>query len=116
YVLDIDDQEVLLHLNDTKQDEEFTEEDEINVFLYNDKNEQIIATTLIPTITRDTFGWAEVINVIPKLGVFVEIGTINEILVSVDDLPIYIDVWLDVYDFLYDSLGDVYSGLILAFI
>src|SRR5690625_5702939 len=60
YVLDIDDQEVLLHLNDTKQDEEFTEEDEINVFLYNDKNEQIIATTLIPTITRDTFGWAEV--------------------------------------------------------
>src|SRR5699024_6758418 len=93
YVLDIDDQEVLLHLNDTKQDEEFTEEDEINVFLYNDKNEQIIATTLIPIITRDTFGWAEVINVIPKLGVFVEIGTIKEILVSVDDLPIYTEVW-----------------------
>lgn len=114
YVLDIDDQEVLLHLNDTKQDEEFTEEDEINVFLYNDKNEQIIATTLIPTITRDTFGWAEVINVIPKLGVFVEIGTIKEILVSVDDLPIYTEVWPEVNDFLYVSLGEDKRGRLLA--
>jgi len=114
YVLDIDDQEVLLHLNDTKQAEEFTEEDEINVFLYNDKNEQIVATTLIPTITKDTFGWAEVINVIPKLGVFVEIGTIKEVLVSVDDLPIYTEVWPEVNDFLYVSLGEDKRGRLLA--
>src|SRR5699024_5843800 len=101
HVLDIDDLEVLLHLSGTKQAEEFTEEDEINGFLYNDNNEQIVATTLIPTITKDAFGWAEVINVIPKLGVFVEIGTIKEVLVSVDDLPIYTEVWPEVNDFLY---------------
>src|SRR5699024_11676421 len=98
----------------TKQYVKYTEEYEINVILYNDKNEQIIATALIPTITRDTFGWAEVINVIPKLCVFVEIGTIKEILVSVDDLPIYTEVWPEVNDFLYVSLGEDKRGRLLA--
>lgn len=114
YVLDIDDSDVLLHYNDMNEDEKFTEEDEIEVFLYNDKNEQIVATTILPTIDRERFGWAEVISVIPKLGVFVDIGTTKEILVSVDDLPIYTEVWPKENDFLYVSLGEDRRGRLLA--
>lgn len=114
YVLDVDDYEVLLHYNDMNEDEIFSEEDETDVFLYNDKNEQVVATTIIPHLDRDTFGWAEVINVIPKLGAFVDIGTTKEVLVSVDDLPIYTEVWPEENDFLYVSLGEDRRGRLLA--
>lgn len=114
YVLDIDDFEVLLHYNDMKENEAYSEEDELEVFLYNDKNEQVVATTIIPHVDRDTFGWAKVINVIPKLGAFVDIGTTKEILVSVDDLPIYTEVWPQENDFLYVSLGEDRRGRLLA--
>lgn len=114
YVLDIDDNDILLHYNDMNENEKYETEDDIEVFLYNDKNEQIVATTIIPTIDRVNFGWAEVINVIPKLGVFVDIGTTKEILVSVDDLPIYTEVWPIENDFLYVSLSEDRRGRLLA--
>lgn len=114
YVLDVDDHEVLLHYNDMNEDEAFSEEDEIEVFLYNDKNDQVVATTLIPRIDRETFGWAEVINVVPKLGAFVDVGTTKEVLVSVDDLPIYTEAWPKEQDFLYVSLGEDRRERLLA--
>lgn len=114
YVLDIDDYEILLHYNDMNEDETFSEEDKIKIFLYNDKTEQVVATTIIPDIDRNTFGWAEVINVIPKLGTFVDIGTTKEILVSVDNLPIYTEVWPKENDYLYVSLGEDRRGRLLA--
>ncbi len=69
---------------------------------------------MIPTIDRETFGWAEVINVIPKLGAFVDIGTTKEVLVSIDDLPIYTEVWPIEQDFLYVSLGEDRRERLLA--
>src|SRR5699024_1364512 len=114
YVLDVDDHEVLLHYNDMNEEEKLSEEEDINVFLYNDKNDQIVATTITPRIDRETFGWAEVINVIPKLGAFVDIGTTKEILVSVDDLPLYPEVWPIEHDFLYVTLGEDRRGRLLA--
>lgn len=114
YVLDVDDHEVLLHYNDMNEEEKLSEEEDINVFLYNDKNDQIVATTMIPRIDRETFGWAEVINVIPKLGAFVDIGTTKEILVSVDDLPLYTEAWPVEQDFLYVTLGEDRRGRLLA--
>lgn len=114
YVLDIEDHDVLLHFNDMNEDEELLDETEIEVFLYHDKNEQVVATTMIPRIDRETFGWAEVINVVPQLGVFVDIGTTKEILVSVDDLPIYTEVWPMENDFLYVALGEDRRGRLLA--
>lgn len=114
YVLDIDDHDVLIHFNDLNEDETFLDEAQVDVFLYHDKNEQIVATTMIPRIDRETFGWAEVISVVPKLGVFVDIGTTKEILVSVDDLPIYTEVWPIESDFLYVALSEDRRGRILA--
>lgn len=112
YVLIKDMSEVLLHHNETI--DELEENQEVDVFLYMDKKEQITATTKLPTVERDVFGWAEVVEVVKDLGVFVNIGTTKEILVSTDDLPLYEDVWPTVGDKLYVTLGTDRKGRLLA--
>lgn len=112
YVLEKDMSEVLLHHNETEI--ELEENQEVDVFLYTDKKGQIIATTKLPTIRRDVYGFAEVVEVLQNLGVFVDIGTTKEILVSMDDLPVYEDVWPAVGDKLYVTLGTDRKGRLLA--
>src|SRR5699024_4548178 len=79
-----------------------------------DRNNQIVATTKSPTVVMDTYDWVEVVEVIPKLGVFVHIGINKDILVSVDDLPIYTAVWPQVGDKLYVTLGTDQEDRLLA--
>ncbi|WP_404454599.1 hypothetical protein LG329_05935 [Virgibacillus necropolis] len=112
YVLIKDMKEVLLHHNETT--DELEENQEVDVFLYTDKKGQVIATTKLPTVERDTFGWVEVVEVVKNLGVFVNIGTTKEMLVSTDDLPIYENVWPAVEDKLYVTLGTDRKGRLLA--
>ncbi|UOQ87542.1 S1-like domain-containing RNA-binding protein [Gracilibacillus salinarum] len=109
YVLEGD---ILLHHNET--DKELEAEQSVEVFVYQDKKGQTVATTQLPAIQIDTYGWAEVVEVLPHLGVFVNIGTTKEILVSKDDLPLFIDVWPIVGDELYVSLGKDRKGRLLA--
>ncbi|WP_163970671.1 CvfB family protein [Oceanobacillus halotolerans] len=109
YVLEHD---VLLHHNET--DKELEPDQEVTVFLYQDKKGQTIATTQLPAIQMDTYGWAEVTEVIPNLGVFVNIGTTKEILVSKDDLPLFENVWPQKEDKLYATLGKDQKGRLLA--
>ena len=103
YVLQKETDEVLLHHNET--DGELEVDENVEVFLYNDKNNQIVATMILPTITRDSYDWAEVVEVIPRLGAFVNIGIAKDILVSIDDLPLFEDVWPQTGDQLYVTLG-----------
>lgn len=103
YVLQKETDEVLLHHNETIHPLEADEE--VEIFLYQDKNNQIIATTKLPTIVMDTYGWAKVVESIPNLGVFVHIGIDKDILVSIDDLPLFEDVWPTPGDMLYVTLG-----------
>ncbi|QHS22450.1 hypothetical protein GWK91_05560 [Virgibacillus sp. MSP4-1] len=77
---------------------------QLDVFLYQDKKGEVAATFAIPTVRRDQYDWAEVVDVIPNLGVFVDIGIDKEILVSKDDLPLYESVWPKAGDFLYVCL------------
>lgn len=112
YVLDKDGVEVLLHTNEAT--ETLTDQAEINVFLYHDKQMNIIATMILPSITIDQYNWAEVMEVIPDLGVFVNIGTTKEILVSIDDLPVVTEVWPKQGDQLYVTLGKDRQGRLLA--
>ncbi|MFD1039780.1 S1 RNA-binding domain-containing protein [Virgibacillus byunsanensis] len=109
YVLEND---VLLHHNET--DTELESGQSVDVFLYQDKKGQLVATTQLPTIQMDTYGWAEVVEVIPGLGAFVNIGIIKEILVSTDELPLFEDVWPEVGDKLYVTLGKDQKGRLLA--
>lgn len=103
YVLQKETDEVLLHHNETINSLEVDEE--VEIFLYQDKNNQIVATTKLPTIVMGTYGWAEVVESIPNLGVFVHIGIDKDILVSVDDLPLFDNVWPKPGDMLYVTLG-----------
>ncbi|SFL45081.1 hypothetical protein SAMN04487943_101616 [Gracilibacillus orientalis] len=109
YVLEDD---ILLHHNET--DSELEAEQFVDVFLYQDKKGQTVATTQLPTIPIDAYGWSEVVEVLPHLGVFVNIGTSKEILVSKDDLPLFEDVWPAIGDELYVTLGKDQKGRLLA--
>ncbi len=112
YVLQKDTSEALLHHNETE--DELQTDQEIDVFLYQDKKGQTIATTKLPHVQMDVYGWAEVVEVIPGLGAFVDIGTGKDMLVSSDDLPLFEDVWPEKEDMLYVTLGRDQKGRLLA--
>lgn len=112
YVLENSEGEALLHHNETNK--ELAENEEVKVFLYNDKKENIVATTIIPSVTISTYDWAEVIEVVPKLGAFVNIGIAKEILVSTDDLPKFRSIWPVPGDKLYVKLGLDYRNRLIA--
>lgn len=113
YVLKFNDQDILLHHNETAGD--LLEVDQaIDAFLYIDKKGNVTASMKLPDIVIDTYGWAKVVEVIPKLGAFVNIGTTKEILVSSDDLPLFEEVWPIVGDELYVTLGKDQKDRLLA--
>lgn len=112
YVLQKEMDEALLHHNETETALE--ENQSVDVFLYNDKKGNITATTTLPTVKMDAYDWAEVVEVVPKLGAFAHIGIAKEMLVSVDDLPLFEDVWPKAGDKLLVTLGKDQDGRLLA--
>ncbi|MGE1165379.1 S1-like domain-containing RNA-binding protein [Peribacillus simplex] len=97
-------EDVLLHHSEMDEGTELELGDEVTVFIYHDKQARLTATMKIPEIQIDQYGWAEVVNVKRKLGVFVNIGLSKDILVSLDDLPNIDRLWPEVGDRLYVSL------------
>ena len=56
--------------------------------IYEDKDGTNIMQVELPDIRPGIFGWGKVIQAIPSLGIFVDVGLINkDIVVSLDDLP-----------------------------
>ena len=105
-------EEVLLHKNETERP--LVTDEEVTVFLYHDHQGRLCATTKTPKITNDTYDWVEVAGVLPKLGVFVNIGISKDVLVSVDDLPPLLSLWPKRGDQLYCSLKTDKRGRLLA--
>lgn len=112
YVLAKDGDEALLHHNETEY--QLNPGQKTDVFLYYDKKGQIIATTTLPSVQMDTYNWVDVVEVIPDLGAFVNIGIAKEILVSKDDLPLLEEVWPEPGDKLYITLGKDRKERLLA--
>ncbi|MGY0692085.1 CvfB family protein [Virgibacillus sp. FSP13] len=112
YVLKKNTEEALLHHNETET--ELEPDQEIDVFLYQDKKGQTVATTQLPSVQMDTYDWVEVVEVIPNLGAFVTVGIAKEILISKDDLPLFESAWPVVGDMLYVTLGKDRKGRLLA--
>lgn len=112
YVLQKELEEALLHQNETETELEVDQE--VDVFLYQDKKGNTIATTKLPHIQMDQYGWAEVAEVLANLGAFVNIGTTKEILVSKDDLPLFESVWPEKGDKLFVTLGKDQKDRLLA--
>ncbi len=113
YVLHLNEQDILLHHNEI-EGEALEVDQAVDVFLYLDKKGNVTATMKLPEIVIHTYGWAKVVEVIPKLGAFVDIGTSKEILVSSDDLPLFEEVWPIVGDELYVTLGKDQKDRLLA--
>ncbi|MEI3613860.1 CvfB family protein [Pseudogracilibacillus sp. SO30301A] len=86
----------------------------IDVFLYNDRQGKMVATMQLPKMVIGSYELAEVKDVIPNLGVFVDIGMTEEVLVSMDELPLYPKVWPVPGDKLYVTLNTDKKGRLLA--
>lgn len=103
---------VLLH--ESEMDSKVAVGDQVDVFLYHDKDYRLCATMKTPKVTTKTYDWVEVVDVVPKLGVFVNIGLSKDILLSADDLPALASLWPDKGDELYCSLKVDKQGRLLA--
>ena len=88
--------------------------DEVEVFLYHDHDGRMRATMKRPLITTTSYGWIDVVDVVPNLGVFVHIGIEKDILLSLDDLPALPTLWPEKGDQLYCSLQVDKRGRLLA--
>lgn len=104
YFLSDGQEDVLLHKNDIQTDMMIEEEQELDVFLYTDSMGRTAATTTIPEITTESYGWATVSDVKQGLGVFVNIGINKDMLLGKEDLPVHQSVWPKEGDMLYITL------------
>ncbi len=102
YMLSDGNEEVLLHFSQSEKEHNIN--DKVNVFIYADKKERPTATEIKPTATINDAGFARVCDVIPNVGVFVNINTPKDVLVSKDNLPYDQELWPQVDDLLFIRL------------
>ncbi|MFD2130278.1 S1 RNA-binding domain-containing protein [Pseudogracilibacillus auburnensis] len=86
----------------------------IDVFLYTDKKKQLLATTTLPKVVVGLYDWAEVVDVIPHLGAFIDIGIGEDILIFSEDLPLFKSVWPKQGDKIYVTLKADSNNRLLA--
>jgi predicted RNA-binding protein (virulence factor B family) len=96
-------EEVMLHKSEAEKT--LAIDDEVTVFLYHGHDGRLCATMKMPKITNNRYDWVEVVDVVPKLGVFVDIGISKDMLVSIDDLPPLCSLWPKRGDQLYCSMN-----------
>ncbi len=114
YFLSNGEEDVLLHTNEIVGEIEIGQQ--IEVFLFNDKDGRLTASMNLPSIMEGEYGWAPVVDVHPSHGVFLDIGLQKDLLISSDDLPRIKRIWPEVGDQLYvtlmvDSRGRMFGRL-----
>ena len=102
YILTND--ELDIPLNASEVTEPLKVNDKIEVFLYADRRGNLSATTAIPHIRKDEYGWARVLHVKDREGAYVDIGTSREVLVPAEDLPKLKPLWPEPGQHLYITL------------
>lgn len=111
YMLTDGSTEILMHFKQATQ--ELENGNEVSVFVYSDKEKRFTATMQKPKATLDMPGFVEVVEVLPKIGVFVHINTPKDVLISKDYLPYSEEEWPVVGDVLFIRLklkGNVLVG------
>lgn len=78
-------EEVLLHFKQSLKEHEISEN--VRVFIYSDKSFRKTATEIEPLIGLDKPGFVKVVDKISGVGVFVNINTPKDVLISKDYLP-----------------------------
>lgn len=100
YVLNTKEEEVFLHKKQTFR-AKIEKDDMVNVFLYFDNQKRITATLKEPYIDVNRPGFVKVVDTNYHLGAFLDIGTIKDLLLSRDDLPMIKAQWPKVGDELF---------------
>lgn len=111
YMLTDGKSEILMHFKQSLR--ELSDGEEVDVFVYADKGKRLTGSMLEPIVTMDKASFVEVVDVIPSVGVFVNINTPKDILVSKDYLPYNEEEWPIVGDYLFIRLkhkGDILVG------
>ena len=91
YMLSDGEDEVLLHFRQAVK--EYKPNDMVNVFIYNDGQGRKTATESAPIITFENPGFVRVTDVLPGAGIFVNINTPKDVLISKDYLPYDETLW-----------------------
>lgn len=104
YFLTDGNEDVLLHFNETKDQQDYGEGDSLEVFLYLDSQGRVSATTVIPKVKAGSYEWVKVTDIKPGLGVFLDIGIQKDLLLGEEDLPAHKSVWPAIGDMLYITL------------
>lgn len=102
YMLSDGKEEVLLHFKQASG--EHKAGDEVKVFIYADKSKRLTATENEVKATLTEAGFAEVVDVLPGAGVFVNINTPKDLLLSKDYLPYDELKWPQVGDIVFIRL------------
>jgi predicted RNA-binding protein (virulence factor B family) len=113
FFLKDDDAEILLHQNEVTG-APLHVGDEVEVFLYHDHENRLAATMEMPLVRLGEYGWLEVVDVSPKLGVFLHNGIQKDLLLFVDDLPKLREEWPRIGDRLLVTLKRDKQGRLLA--
>lgn len=91
-------------LNASEVTEPLNINEKIEVFLYADRRGNLAATTALPHIRKEEYGWARVLHVKDREGAYVDIGTSREVLVPSEDLPKLKSLWPEPGNHLYITL------------
>lgn len=106
--------EVLMNESELEEGQEIGEE--VEVFLYRNRQGGISATPMIPHILPSVYGWAKVLKISKREGAVVDIGTTREVYVLPADLPQVEELWPQQGDHIFmtlrtDRYGDLYGRL-----
>jgi predicted RNA-binding protein (virulence factor B family) len=94
--------EILMHFKESSK--ELNDNDTVTVYVYTDKENRKTATMNEPVLIIDKPNFAEVVNVIEGVGVFVKNNTPKDLLISKDYLPYDSNEWPILGDKVFASL------------
>lgn len=112
WVLNGDEQEIMI--NASEFDTPIELGDDVEVFLYMNRRGELTATSNIPTMTCESFGWGRVIRIDETEGAYVDIGSSFEVLVNKADLPRVRALWPKTDDELFMTLRTDLGGNIFG--
>ncbi|USG64858.1 S1-like domain-containing RNA-binding protein [Brevibacillus ruminantium] len=112
YFLRAGEDEVFLHRREAEG--RLKSGDRVEVFLYHDHENRLAATMDQPYVGVDEYGWLEVVDRLPQMGVFLDNGIEKDLLLFIDDLPKLKEEWPQPGDRLLVTLKRDKLGRLLA--
>lgn len=95
-------------------DKEYRAGEMVDVFIYQNKDGDITTTAKLPEIVTGTYGWVDVVDIFPSLGIFVKLTDSIDVLVPKDDLPFVHKAWPLPNDKVYITLTLDKQGRLLG--